>query len=157
MERNQGPFPSPAFLKQMAANVAAPMMYGYSGEMTGSINNQPLGAAVTAGKVSGVSLSCEASGKDDTNTLSFAGDVLVNGVTCLTTSPVIAHVSGEASQQKTTMKTGDTGITQAVVDQDANSVSQGDVISCTLALTRTASPTTEMKTPCIVVEFEPGV
>ena len=154
MERNQGPFPSPAFLQQIAANVAAPMMYGYSGEITANAN-QTLGAAVASGKVSGVSLSVEASGKDDTNTLSFAGDVLINGVTCLTTNPVIAHVSGEASQQKTTAKTGDTGITQAVLDQDANTISQGDVISCTLALTRT-SPTTEVKAPCIMVEFEPA-
>lgn len=156
MDRKQGPFPSPAFLKQMAANVAAPMMYGYSGEMTGSINKQPIGAAVTSGKISGVSLSVEASGKDDTNTLSFTGDILINGTTCLTTNPAIAHVSGEASQHKTTVKTGDTGITQAVLNQTANTISQGDVITCTLALTRTASPTTEMETPCIVVEFEPG-
>jgi hypothetical protein len=140
----------------MAANVAAPMMYGYSGEITGSVNNQPLGAAVISGKISGISLSVEASGKDDTNTLSFDGDILINGTTCLTTKPVIAHVSGEASQQKTTMKTGDTGITQAVLDQAANSISQGDVISCTFNLTRTASPTTEMQTPCVVVEFEPS-
>lgn len=156
MDRLQGPFPSPAFLKQMAANVAAPMMYGYSGELAGSVNNQPLGATVISGKISGVSLSVEASGKDDTNTLSFDGDVLINGTTCLTTKPAIAHVSGEASQQKTTMKTGDTGITQAVLNQAANSISQGDVISCTLTLTRTASPTTEMETPCVVVEFEPS-
>jgi hypothetical protein len=64
-------------------------------------------------------------------------------------------VSGEASQQKTTIATGDTGITQAVMDTDNNSYNPGDVITVTLSLTRTASPTTEMLNPVIVLELEP--
>lgn len=155
MNRNKGPYPSPAFKKQIA-NAVVPMMYSYSGELTGTISNQPLGAAVTSGKVSGVWMTIEASGKDDTNTLSLSGDVSINGTSCLTTNPVIAHVSGEASQHKTTVVTGDTGITQTVLDGDEIAVVQGDIITCDLTLTRTASPTTEMKNPCIVVEFEPS-
>ena len=156
MERKQGPFPSPAFLKQVAANAIVPLMYSYSGELTGTRSNQPLGVAVTSGKISGVWMTIEASGKDDTNTLSLSGDISINGTSCLTTNPVIAHVSGEASQHKTTVVTGDTGITQTVLDADNIAVVQGDIITCDLTLTRTASPTTEMKNPCIVVEFEPS-
>jgi len=156
MIRKQGPFPTPSFVKQMAANVVMPMTYSYSGEFTASIGGLPMGACLSSGKVSGVWLSVEASGKDDSETLSFAGDASINGTSCLTTSPVIAHVSGESSQQKTTVKTGDTGITAGVVDQDNNTFSQGDVVTVDLTLTRTASPTTEMKHPCIVVEFDPS-
>lgn len=155
MERNTGPYPNPSFKKQIA-NAVVPMMYSYSGEITAKINNQPMGAVVTSGKVAGVWMSVGASGKDDSNTLQVAGDVFINGTSCLTTNPVIAHVSGEVSQQKTTVETGDTGITQAAIDGDNNSFSPGDVITCEFDLTRTASPTTEMLNPSMVVEFEPA-
>lgn len=154
MKRNKGPFPSPAFNKQIA-NAVVPMMYSYSGELTDHVRNQPMGAAVTSGKVSGVWMSVGASGKDN-NTLQIAGDVFINGTSCLDTNPVIAHVSGETSQQKTTIKTGDTGITQAVIDGDNNSFSPGDVITCEFELTRTSSPSTEISNPAMVVEFEPS-
>ena len=155
VERNRGPFPSPLFNKQIA-NAVVPMMHSYSGELTSNVRNQPMGAVVTSGKVSGVFMSVEESGKDDSNTLKFTGDVFINGTSCLDTNPVIAHVSGEASQQKTTVKTGDTGITQAVIDGDNNSFSPGDVISYDFELTRTATPTTELLNPSMVVEFEPA-
>ncbi len=156
MDRKQGPFPSPGFVKQIAANALVPIMYSYSGELTDHIKNLPVGAAVTSGKVSGIWMSLEASGKDDTNALQISGDISINGTPCLTTSPVIAHVSGEASQHKTTVVSGDTGITQAVIDGDNNSFSQGDILTCDLTLTRTSSPTTEILNPCIVVELEPA-
>ena len=155
MKRDRGPFPSPSHKKQVA-NAVVPMMYSYSGELTDHVRNQPMGAAVTSGKVSGVWMSVGASGKDDSNTLQVVGDVFINGTSCLTTNPVIAHVSGEVSQQKTTVKTGDTGITKRVLDPDNNSFSPGDVITCEFELTRTATPTTEILNPSIVVEFEPA-
>jgi len=156
MERKQGPFPSPAFLKQIAANAIVPLMYSYSGEVTGYVDNQPMGAALTSGKVASVWMSVEASGKDDSNALQISGEVSINGTSCLTTQASICHVSGEASQHKTTVITGDTGIAQAVVDPDNNTFTRGDLFTCDFTLVRTASPTTEIKNPCIVVEFEPS-
>lgn len=156
MERQQGPYPSPAFLKQIAANVLPPIMYSYSGEVTGKINNAPMGAALTSGKVKSVWMTVGASGKDDSNPLQISGEVSINGISCLTTQASITHVSGEASQHKTTVVTGDTGITQAVIDGDNNSFSQGDLFTCDLTLVRTSSPTTEILNPCIVVELEPA-
>jgi len=152
---NRGPFPTVSFKDQIDANVLAPMSAVYSGEITADVLGAPLGAVRGPARVVDVFLSVEASGKDDTNTLSWTCDVLINSTTCITTAPIIAHVSGEASQQKTTKVTGDTGITQAVIDTDANSCTDGDVISYTLVLTRTASPTTEMRNGIMVVEFSP--
>jgi len=156
MKPLQGPFASVSFNRQVAANVITPLTVSVSGEITTNVAGSPIGAARTGGRISDVWISVAASGKDDTNTLSLTTDVLINGTTCLSTAPVIAHVSGEASQQKTTKVTGDTGVTQAVMNASANTVAPGDVITYDLTLTRTASPTTEMSHPVVVVEFEPA-
>ncbi len=148
--------PTPAFNKVVAANVLPPLQATYSGEITGTTLGLPLGAVRTGGKISDVWLSVLGSGKDDTNTLSITTDVYINGTTCLSTAPVIAHVSGEAATTKTTKVTGDTGVTQSVMDCDANTCSPGDVLTYDFTLTRTASPTTEMNNVVLVVEFEPS-
>ena len=153
MANYSGPLVSPGFKRQIHDQILVPLTHVESGEFTASANGIPLGAPRVAGKVSDVWLSVGASGKDDSNTLSLTADVQINGTTCLTTQPIIAHVSGEASTNKTTKESGDTGVTQAVVSQSANSVSAGDMLTCNLTLTRTASPTTEMANAAIVVEF----
>ena len=155
MKQRLGPYPSPAFKQQMAANNTAPIMATQSGEITVSTPGMPLGAANVGGRVSDVWFSVGASGKDDSATLSMTVAVKINGTSCLTTPTVIAHVSGEASTNKTTKISGDTGITQRVLDSDNNTVSAGDVVTYDMTLTRTASPTTEMNTVAIAVEFEP--
>ena len=156
MEQRRGPYPSIGARKQWAANNSVAMMATISGEFTASKPGMPLGAANVAGRISNVWLSVGASGKDDTNTLSLTADVKINGTSCITTAPIIAHVSGEASTNKTTKADDDTGVTQCVVDPDANDVSYGDVITYDMTITRTASPTTEMGTFAIAVEFEPA-
>lgn len=156
MEQRRGPYPSVGARKQWSANDSSPMMALISGEFTASKPGLPIGAANVAGKISNVWLSVGASGKDDAQTLSVTADVKINGTSCLTTAPIIAHVSGEASTNKTTKDDADTGVTQCAMDPDANDVSYGDVITCDMTLTRTASPTTEMGTLAIVVEFEPA-
>jgi len=150
----KGPFPSPAALKQWAANNIAPMMATISGELAYGNVSGPLGACAMAGRVSAVWLSIEASGKDDDDTLSVTADVMINGTTCIDTAPVIAHVSGEASTNKTTKESGDTGITAAVLTSPG--VSIGDMITYLVTPTRTASPTTEMKNLVLAVEIEPA-
>jgi len=149
------PLPYVEANKQQASYIMAPLTYSKSGEFTTNISGLPIGALRNGARISDLWLSCQESGKDDTNTLSFTADVLINGTSALDTQPVIAHVSGEASQAKTSRITGDTGITQAVMDEDNNLGSVGDTITIDLTLTRTASPTTEIKHPTVVVEFEP--
>jgi len=151
-----GPYPSPGFKRQVAANDPSPMVGTISGEVTASSPGRILGAVNVSGKVSDVWMSVGASGKDDSATLSITADVKINGTSCLTTPPVIAHVSGEASTNKTTKVSGDTGVTQRVLDTDNNDVSQGDVLTYDVTLTRTATPTTEMNAVAVVVEFEPA-
>jgi len=154
MEQMKGPLPSPGILKQLAAYLGR-MEAVVSGELTTNVTNAPMGAAKINGRVQNVWLSVEQSGKDDASDLSFTVDVRINGTSCLTTAPIIAHVSGEVSQQKTTVKTGDTGITEAVIDTDNNDVTIGDVFTYDLVLTRTATPTTEMLTAAVNVDIEP--
>ncbi len=155
VDTHKGMRPQPDFEFQMAANVMAPFMLLISGEFKTAINNAVVGAARKGAIVANVWLSVEESGKDDTNDLSFTGDVYINGTTCLTTAPIIAHVSGEASQQKTTKVTGDTGITQVTINTDANTLTDGDILTVDLVPTRTATPTTEMRNAVLVVELQP--
>lgn len=155
MKAMKGPFISVAGHKQIAVNVPTPMIGAVSGEIKASVTGGTLGAVLASGKVSNVWMSVGASGKDNAQTLRLTGNVFINGNTCLTTQPYIGHVSGEASQHKTTKITGDTGIVQAVMNNDANTVVAGDLITYNLALTRTATPTTEIANAAIVVEFEP--
>jgi hypothetical protein len=151
--RFMGPYPNVNFAQQVNA-VVEPAVGVVSGEITVNKLGAPLGAAKHAGKVSDVWFSVLASGKDD-DTLSLELDLKINGVTCLTTKPVIAHVSGEASMQKTTKESGGTGVTQAVIDPDAAEYSPGDVFTYDLTLTRT-NPATEMANAAVVVELEPA-
>lgn len=156
MDQKMGPYPSPGAVKQWAAMLTAPMQALISGEITAIVYNAAFGAVNVSGSIKAVWLSIEESGKDDTNALSFTVDLKINGTTCLTTQPIIAHVSGEASTNKTTKTSLDTGVTQSVMDPDANAVTLGDMLTYEMTLTRTASPTTEMRNIAIVVEIEPA-
>jgi hypothetical protein len=153
--RTLTPFPTPHFSKQVELVVSQPFCASFSGEFTANVSGAPLGAPKTAGRVANVFLSVQMSGKDDSNPLQITGEVYINSTSCLTTRPGIIHVSGEASQQKTTKITGDTGIVQAEIDADNATYNPGDMITYDLLLTRTSSPTTEIINPCIVVELEP--
>lgn len=155
MKANKGPFPTVAILRQLAANVMPPLQDQISGEITGNYKHRPLGAAQMGGRVTDVWMSVKESGKDDAAALNFSGEVFINGTSCLSTVASISHISGESSQQKTTRITGDTGAVEAVVDGDANTFSAGDVFTWNLTLGRTATPTTEINTPCMVVVLEP--
>lgn len=157
MKEHKGPFPFPFWRKHLAANIMPPLVGFYSGEFEANVKSAPLGAARTSGVVTDVWLSIGASGKSNDYTLQVSGEVFINGATCLTTKPSIAHVSGEASQQKTTKESGDTGVAQAVVNTSANSFSRGDVFTYDLTCVRTGAPTTEMSNVVIVVELEPDI
>ena len=149
------PLPETGWKERLALNVMPPLQGTVSGEITSTTVIDPLGVARFKGAVKSVWVSVANSGKDDSNALAIAADVRINGETCLATMPAISHVSGEAAQQKTTGKTGDTGITAAVLDYTNYTFEIGDVFECTFIMTRTASPTTEMSNPCVIVELEP--
>lgn len=154
--RDKTPFPIIGLESLIDARVQPPLSYSYSGELKAVVGESPLGAVRKAGRIRDVWLSVRASGKHDGAALMVSGDVLINGTSCLSTYPCVSHVSGETSQQKTTKMTGDTGITQAVIDTDHNIVAPGDVITAKFYLTRTASQIiTEISNPTVVVEFEP--
>jgi hypothetical protein len=55
----------------------------------------------------------------------------------------------------TDAEAADTGITAAVVDQSANTVVRGDVISYAIEYSGNTSPTTKMKNVTMLVEFDP--
>lgn len=159
MKNYKGPFPAVAFNKLMAANVMPPLIYTVSGEITATQAGVPMGAMRISGRITDVWLSVRSVGQEDAanQALGLSGEVFINGVAALSTPAVVMFVSGEtAGTRKTTKETGDTGITQAVVNPSANEFSPGDTITCQLSLTRT-SPTHEITDPVIVVELEPIV
>ena len=86
----KGPFPSPGWIKQQAANNTAPMMALISGELAYGNVSGPLGACAMAGNISAVWLSIEESGKDDSATLSVTADVMINGTTWLAPMTALA-------------------------------------------------------------------
>ena len=155
MRKDGHPLPEVAWPQRLALNVMPPLVASISGELTAtSVVN--LGMTRFKGAIKEIHLSVGNAGEDISgNALSLAADVRINGTTCVSTAPVIAHVTGEASMQKSTKSTSDTGITQAVLDYTNYTFDAGDVIEATFVVTRTASPTVEMANPCIIVELEP--
>jgi len=155
MKGMTGPYPSVAFFKQIARDAIVPMQAIFSGECTVGVKSAPVGAAPRGARVSGVWMSVGAGGQDDDNSLQVTGEVYINGTSCLSTRPAIGYTSGEASQQKTTRVTGDPGIVQAAVDMDANTVTDGDMLTYDLDVARTSSPDVEISNVVLVVELEP--
>lgn len=153
MTRLLGPRPNAAFAEQV--QVARESLAGcISGEFTATRWNVPLEPAPFTGFITDVWLAVKSTGKDDTNPLKVAANVKINGVSCLTTQPYITHVSGEAATNKTSIAAVSGSIVEAVIDLTANSITKGDIITCDYVITRTATPTTEINNPCIVVELE---
>lgn len=149
-----GPLVDPSFPQMIAMTAEVPLSANYSGQMTADKLGVLIGSPRFAGRVYDIMLSVGTSGKDDTNPLSIAADVKINGTSICTTNPKISHISGEASQQKSTRQSGeDTGITPAVIsDNDYNA---GDVFTVDWDVTRTSSPTTEMANATLVISLRP--
>ena len=144
--------PGPGFQRQVLAVGAPSLRESYSGEITVSKYGLPLGVSDITGYVKDVWMSTLACGRDNTNTLSAAVNVKINGTTCLTTQPKIYGKNGAASANRTTIQSGE-GVIEAVINDSAAAVSPGDVLTWDIVLTRTASPTTEMADAFVVVEL----
>jgi hypothetical protein len=151
------PYPSVHFDKQVSqADTLAPLMGTVSGEVSANKPGLPLGVARSAGKVTAVVFSVLTAGKRDTDCPSGEVDVMINGTSVLTTKPSIRHLSGEASQQKTTHPAAaDAGVTAAVIDHDNNTFSAGDVFTWNFAYSGNTSPNTKMNAPVVYVELVP--
>ena len=151
-----GPLPTRDFRRQVANEVMVPFTDAVSGEFTSSGEVRTLGVANFAGKVTKTIVSVASSGKNDSSAPTLTVDVAINGTSIFTTKPVIAHVSGEVAQHKTTYtEADDTGITAEVINQSACSFSIGDLLTWTAKYSGAASPTTKIKSIGIVVEVEP--
>ena len=154
MRKDGHPLPEVAWPQRLALNVLPPLMASISGELTATtvVN---LGMARFKGAVKEIHLSVGASGSDiGGDPLSISADVRINGTTCVSTAPVVAHVTGETSVQKSTKSSSDTGITQCVLDYTNYTFNAGDLIEATFVVTRT-TPEVEIANPCIIVELEP--
>lgn len=144
--------PTPGFQQQVLDVGANSLRASYSGQITVSKLGLPVGTSDIAGYVKDVWLSVGACGRDDSNTLSVAADLKINGTTCMTTQPKIYGKNGAASANRTTAASGE-GVIEAVIDDSAASVARGDVLTWDLTLVRTATPTTEMANAFLVVEL----
>lgn len=151
-----GPLPSPGFARKIAASAEPSLEFQRSGQLTAHYNFV-LGAPRKGGRIVDAYISIGNAGKDDTNTLGVELDVKLSGTSIFTTKPKILHVSGEAAATgKTTVETGDAGVTVAVLDQSKCSYGAGDVFMGKLTVTRTASPTVEMQDVAVAVILSPG-
>lgn len=151
------PKPSVKFENHVSAWVQPPMTGCFSGELKASTGRIPLGLARFPGSVANCSLSAIV-GKDNAQALAVAVQFYINDVSVCSTPAAVAHVSGEAAQVKTTkgLAASVTGKTIAVLGSDLT-VSEGDILSYALTLTRTATPTTEIKDVSVMVEIEPNL
>lgn len=145
----KGPAPSVGFPEQVDIGVDPPLQYAFSGELT-TTKNFNLGTVRNSVRLDAPILSVLECGRDDGNTLSVELDVKINGTSALSTKPKIVGNAGKASAQATTASSG-TNITQGVIDGDNNLASPGDVITGRLTIVRTATPTTEIANPSVLV------
>ena len=153
----KGPLPTPDFRRQVAQESYPPFVDGISGEFVNSGEVRILGVAGFAGKVTNVIASVASSGKNSTSVPTVTFNVAINGTSVFTTKPIIAHVSGEAAQHKTTYEeAADTGITAAVIDEDNNIFAIGDILTWTATYSGAAAPTTKIRSPSILVEIGPA-
>lgn len=157
--RYRGPLPTSDFNKMLAYEVMPPMVDFVSGEIHHTPFNsgeRMLGIARYSAKVKSVNMSLLLSGKNNTNVPTVEADVFINRASCLTTKPKIKHVSGEATQQKTTFsEAGDTGVTASVVNESANSIVAGDVLTWRVYYSGEKAPTSKPHGAGIIVEFDP--
>ena len=145
--------PGPGFQRQVLDVGMNSLRVSYSGEITATKTGMPLGTPDVDGYIKNVWLSVLECGRDNTNTLSIAADVKINGTTCLTTQPKIYGINGAASTNRNTAASGE-GVIEDVIDASAAAVSRGDALTWDLNIVRTASPTTEIANAFLVVEIQ---
>ena len=152
------PYPGgPGWKRHIAAEILQPLFDVVSGEITSKKAGVTLGAARTSGRVKDFWISVLHCGdKENDVPLQISGELFINGTSCITTRPSIEALSGETATHKTTKVSGDTGVTQAVINRtsDVDMFTAGDVFTYDLTINRT-SPDTEIRNIVVCVELEP--
>jgi len=113
-----------------------------SGDITASVTATFLGIALQAGTIPRAVLYVGNTGTDASNALNLELDVLINTVSIFTTKPKLDKTAADGARTNV----AGTGVTVGVVNAAANIVAAGDIITYTLTLVRTASPSDEMDT-----------
>lgn len=123
--------------------------HGVTGEVTADATH-PLFAAEKAGRVVSVVGGALENGSDATNPLSMSFDVSKGATAVASTNPAFDKTA--AADTRVSTANAGTGITQAVLKTDGSaSFAKGDVFSVVFNITRTASPTTEITSPFVMV------
>lgn len=120
-----------------------------SGDIVASVAATYLGLALQAGIIPRAVLYVANTGTDASNALSLELDMLIGGVSIFTTKPKIDKTAADGARTNV----AGTGVTVGVVNAAANIVAVGDIITYTLTLVRTASPSDEMDTAKVEVQL----
>jgi hypothetical protein len=128
--------------------------YNVSGDITATQTAKALlyVPAALAGRIVSAVLAVGNTGTDASNALSIEADVLVNAVSIFSTKPAITKAAADGAN---TSAAG-TGITVGVIDTAADDVASGELVTVTLTLTRTASPSDEMADIYVTVGIAPA-
>lgn len=106
--------------------------------------------APQAGKIVSIVGGVEENGSDASNPLTMTFTVKKGATAVCSADPVILKTAASDAQIDTAA--AGTGITQATIKSDGSeSFAVGDNIACLFDITRTASPTTEITTPSVIV------
>lgn len=149
-KRDMRPFgtidPGVGFGDQVAMN--NPVVVAVSGEITANKHGIPVHVPDFAGRIQDAFLTVNGCGVDSSNALSIELDLKIGGTSALSTKPKITK--GSSDTYRTTAISGE-GATEGVVDNANNTFAVGQPILANLDITRTATPTEEIKSPVIVV------
>jgi hypothetical protein len=120
-----------------------------SGDIVASVTATFLGLALQAGVIAGAVLHVGNTGTDASNPLSLEMDTLINGVSSWTIKPAIAKTAADGARTNV----AGTGVTVGVLDPTKVALAIGDIITYSLTLTRTASPSDEMDSAHVEVQI----
>lgn len=135
-----------------------PLVVAKQGSLTANNADNPAGVFPFDVKVVRVVGGVLTNGVDAINPLQVAFDVkkqasaATSGTSVLSTLPVVAKAAGTGF--RSTAAAG-TGITQAVINSAQETVAAGSLISVDFGITRTASPSTEIAGPFVIVWVAP--
>ena len=116
--------------------------YHTSGDIVATVTSKVLAITKNAGVIDVAGFRLGNTGTDASNALSLELDILIGGVSIFTTKPAISKTAADGADTFT----AGTGITVGAINVAANIFAAKAVITMTLTITRTASPSDELDT-----------
>jgi len=116
--------------------------YHTSGDIVATVTSKVLAITKNAGVIDVAGFRLGNTGTDASNALSLELDILIGGVSIFTTKPAISKTAADGLDTFT----AGTGITVGAINVAANIFAAKAVITMTLTITRTASPSDELDT-----------